>query len=195
MIPHLEQPPTKRCTQCGELKLVSEFSKQARKRSGLRPDCKLCASNAYIKWRSDNPDKARAASAKWQAANPEKKKASVAKWHAANADRVRTVKAKWRTENSDACIIHKQNRRARECESVGRLSSGIAERLYRLQRGMCACGCKQPLGDNYHRDHILPLTLGGANEDWNLQLLRSTCNLQKSTKHPVEFMQQRGFLL
>lgn len=70
----------------------------------------------------------------------------------------------------------------------------IAERLFKLQRGKCAC-CKQPLGDDYHMDHIMPLSLGGSNTDDNIQLLRAKCNQQKSAKHPVDFMQQRGFLI
>ena len=37
--------------------------------------------------------------------------------------------------------------------------------------------------------------LGGLNADSNMQLLRAECNLQKSAKHPVDFMQSRGFLL
>jgi len=41
----------------------------------------------------------------------------------------------------------------------------------------------------------MPLALGGANADDNIQLLRSTCNQQKHAKHPVDFMQQKGFLL
>jgi len=36
---------------------------------------------------------------------------------------------------------------------------------------------------------------GGSNTDDNMQLLRKLCNLQKHAKHPVDFMQERGFLL
>ena len=60
--------------------------------------------------------------------------------------------------------------------------------------GKCVC-CGHPLSDNYHLDHIVPIALGGANEDWNIQLLRGECNLQKHAKHPVNFMQSKGFLL
>lgn len=41
----------------------------------------------------------------------------------------------------------------------------------------------------------MPLALGGANEDWNIQLLRQRCNNQKKAKHPVDFMQSKGYLL
>lgn len=44
-------------------------------------------------------------------------------------------------------------------------------------------------------DHIMPLALGGTNTDDNIQLLCPTCNRSKHAKHPVDFMQQRGFLL
>jgi 5-methylcytosine-specific restriction endonuclease McrA len=78
--------------------------------------------------------------------------------------------------------------------SGGKLSPDLAERLYELQGGKCAC-CGKPLGEKYHLDHIMPLALGGANTDDNMQLLTARCNIQKSAKHPIDFMQERGFLL
>ena len=74
------------------------------------------------------------------------------------------------------------------------LSVGLSAKLFKLQKGKCPC-CKQPLGDDYHLDHKMPLALGGTNTDENMQLLRSICNLQKHAKHPVDFMQERGYLL
>lgn len=142
-----------------------------------------------------NPEKARAATAAYYAANTEKRKAASAAYRAANPVVVRSAIAAWQAANPEAVRVHRQNRRAREIDSGGQLSSGLAERLFKLQRGKCACGCKQPLGDDYHLDHIMPLALGGSNTDDNIQLLRSTCNLQKSRKHPIDFMRQRGYLL
>ena len=167
---------------------------------------KVRAANAA--WYAANREKARASRATWQAANPEKKRARdaayraasreklnarSAAYRAANPEKCHAAIATWRAANPEALRIYSHNRRARA--SGGKLSNGLAERLYKLQRGKCACGCKQPLGDNYHLDHIMPLALGGTNEDENIQLLRATCNLRKHDKHPVEFMQQRGFLL
>lgn len=170
----------KTCTKCGETKPTIEFHKHATGRGGLRPSCKACVNADSSKWYADNSHIAKALHAKWVAENPEKRRASANKWAAANPEARR---------------ISKHNRRARELAIGGKLSLDLAERLYKLQRGKCACGCGLPLGDDYHRDHIMPLALGGENEDGNIQLLRSTCNHQKSKKHPVDFMQQRGFLL
>lgn len=170
----------KTCTKCGGVKPPTEFHKHAGGREGLSSRCKSCAIIAATAWNAANPAKHRAADAKWLAANPGKRQATTAAWAAANPEARR---------------IRCQNRRARKREAGGKLSKGLTDRLFKLQKGKCACGCKQPLGDDYHLDHIMPIILGGVNEDWNIQLLRSLCNQQKHAKHPIDFMQQRGFLL
>ena len=164
----------------------------------------LAASN---KWRRDNPEKAKAiriaeylrnrdkhltAQATWRKANPERIKITNSAWRAANPEKRRAAITAWHKANPHARSIHENNRRGRSVG--GKISSDIRERLYTLQKGKCAC-CKLPLGEAYQLDHILPLALGGANIDSNIQLLRSLCNMQKHKKHPVDFMQQRGSLL
>lgn len=116
----------------------------------------------------------------------------VKAWAAANPNAVAEHKKAYRESNRDKFKVYSHNRRARE--SCGKLSTDLEKRLLILQRGKCAC-CKLPLGDDYQLDHIMPIALGGSNTDDNIQLLRSTCNLQKHTKHPIDFMQSRGFLL
>lgn len=94
--------------------------------------------------------------------------------------------------NENRIILH--NRRARINLNGGKLSTGIARKLYQLQKGKCAC-CNNDLGDDYHLDHIMPIALGGTNSDSNVQLLTKMCNLQKHAKHPIDYMQSKGFLL
>lgn len=100
---------------------------------------------------------------------------------------------KYRQENPEVAKNSKAKRRSLEKDN-GKLSKGILTQLYQIQKGLCIC-CKEPLGDDYHLDHIMPLALGGTNTDDNVQLLKAKCNLQKSAKHPVDFMQSKGFLL
>jgi len=151
------------------------------------PEMARASAAAY---RSANRDRAKEKTAAWCKANPEKVKANNAAWYAANADKVNAR----RSANPEPNRIYCQNRRARRVNNGGKLSIGLSDKLFKLQRGMCAC-CNKPLGNNYHLDHIMPLALGGTNEDKNIQLLRAKCNLQKNKKHPVEFMRSRGFLL
>ena len=145
-------------------------------------------------WRQKNPEKALAASAAWKKSNPEKVKSGVAAYRAAYPERVKSSVNKWQKANLESRRINEQNYRSRKSKNGGKLSQGLAAKLFKLQRGKCPC-CQKPLGSNYHLDHIVPLKLGGANEDWNVQLLRQQCNSQKRAKHPIDFMQSRGFLL
>lgn len=84
-----------------------------------------------------------------------------------------------------------QNRRQRK---NGRLPNGTILELFELQRGLCAF-CHIKLNDNYHVDHIQPLSRGGIHERENIQLLCPTCNVRKSAKDPIKFAQENGRLL
>ncbi len=214
----------KTCTKCGCEKPVTEFHKCAATRDGLHRWCKACAASNGNKWRGSNSERKKANDAKWRTANIERKKASDAaryaanrkkerarlakwsvdnpekmrasreKWNAANPDRNRESKAAWQAANPEARRIGAHNRRARKRANGGRLSPDLTTRLFKLQRGKCSC-CHASLDDGNHLDHVIPVALGGPNEDWNMQLLCIPCNLSKGAKHPIEFMQQRGFLL
>lgn len=149
---------------------------------------------AYAKYREENYQKELARSAKWRASDP----TYFVRYHAANIEKSRDRSRNWYANNKERQASNSRrgqhNRRARLRNVGGKLSSGLAEKLYKIQRGKCAC-CGNPLGNNYHLDHRVPLALGGANEDWNMQLLRNKCNLSKGAKHPIDFMQRKGFLL
>lgn len=77
---------------------------------------------------------------------------------------------------------------------VNRLPRGTVRRIGELQRWRCAA-CSKDIKDEYHVDHIEPLSKEGEHIPQNLQLLCPGCNLNKSAKDPIEFMQSKGFLL
>ena len=157
---------------------------------------------------AENKEHCTALSAAWVAANPGKVKAKNAAWRLRNADainlraaarrkanpeKVKLALSTWAKAHPESIRIKSHNRRNKVAAS-GKLSKGLIAKLFKLQKGKCPC-CKQSLGDNYHLDHQMPLALGGSNSDENMQLLRAVCNQQKHAKHPVDFMQSRGFLL
>ena len=182
------------CTKCGTEKPLAMFPAHKSGRDGLASRCRVCVSASTAAWRSANPWRRRAADAVYYAANTGRKKATNAVRYDSNSERIKASTAAWKKANPESSRIYSHNRRARILEVGGNLSTGLADKLLKLQRGKCAC-CGEPLGDKPHLDHIMPLKLGGSNTDGNMQLLRAVCNLQKSTAHPVEFMQKRGFLL
>ena len=146
------------------------------------------------RYRAENPEQVKATKAKYYAGNSKKAKAASAKWRTKNPEKMKVAGAKWRAENHGLCRINAHNRNARKKANGGMLSKGLSENLFKRQKGKCAC-CQEPLGDNYHLDHIIPLSLGGANEDWNIQLLTATCNLKKGSKHPIDYMRSKGLAL
>lgn len=185
----------KTCTKCGTSKPITEFGKRANARDGLSSWCKGCKNAQVATWAKANADRRKDTNAAHYATNRDRYSAIRAGYYQANKERMASSGAAWHAANPESLRIRSQNRRARKREVGGKLSSGLAERLFKLQRGKCACGCKQPLGDDFHLDHIMPLALGGTNTDDNIQLLRATCNMKKNAKHPVDFMRERGLLL
>lgn len=200
---------TKVCGKCGCEKPFDQFHKQKNGRLGLKSNCKPCNNTDAKQWRIENKDKANETKRSYRAKNKDKMREYFAARYIKNKEKVCETNKKWRDKNpekvklmveayraanleSHRLIQHK--RRARKMVSGGALSNGLAARLFALQKGLCPC-CGIALGDNYHMDHIVPLVLGGANVDENIQLLRAKCNQQKNAKHPVDFMQSRGFLL
>ena len=129
----------------------------------------------------------------YKAKNVEKIKKQSAIYRQKNKVRINKNISEWKKQNRETVRVYFHNRYS-SIKTSGKLSVDIIEKLFNLQKGKCAC-CKKPLGDDYHLDHIMPLSAGGPNIDSNVQLLRARCNLEKSNKHPIIFMQERGFLL
>lgn len=147
-----------------------------------------------IAWRKDHPEKIREYAAAWAERNPEKETARWAAKYAKDPEASKKKCAEWRKNNPGKTRVYMQNYKALKDASGEKLSVGLADKLFKLQGGKCPC-CGLPLGENYHMDHIIPLKLGGPNNDGNIQLLRQRCNNQKNAKHPIDFMQSLGFLL
>ncbi len=55
------------------------------------------------------------------------------------------------------------------------------ENLFTKQSGRCVC-CGELLQNGYEVDHIVPLSKGGTNYPYNLQLLTKECNRRKGNK-------------
>lgn len=123
----------------------------------------------------------------WKKKNKEKVQEKSRIFYLKNKDKIKETRNIWLKNNKGTIAVQKQNRRARERNNNGKLSKGIVEKLYKEQKGLCAC-CDKSLENGYHLDHIMPLALGGTNTDDNVQLLTPKCNLQKGWKHPDEYI-------
>lgn len=148
----------------------------------------------------------------WKAANPDRVKACRLKYTELNKERLTQMRLEWRKLNPEkdketqkkffasdkgkVCKVrHTQNRRARKNAYDGKLSKGIVSKLMFLQKRKCvSCRCNLAVS-GHHLDHIIALANGGLNVDTNVQLLCPACNIAKRVKHPIDFMQSKGYLL
>lgn len=155
---------------------------------------KLQNSERGKRWRELNPEKAKARSEEWAKQNHEKVTKAKKNWIDKNREKHNISVSLWAKNNRPARRAQWQNYKARKIANGGTFSQNDINRLMKQQKGKCVV-CKGDITELYHVDHIMPLSLGGSNEPKNLQLLCPTCNLTKWNKHPIDFMQSKGFLL
>jgi 5-methylcytosine-specific restriction endonuclease McrA len=97
-------------------------------------------------------------------------------------------------KNRVSVLAKNANQRARKRNAPGRYTAADVNHMITMQKSCCAV-CRTRLSGNYHVDHIVALANGGTNDKTNLQILCPQCNMSKSARDPVEFMQSRGYLL
>lgn len=185
----------KTCTVCKTEKDLSEFGKQKGSSTGLRSACKKCHTEKAKLYAANNKEKIQAYRKAYNFENREHIRNQCKSYRAMNADFVKSINANWKKENSDLVKIYNQNRKAKKRMQAGQISKGIVKKLMALQEGKCT-NCKADLHEvGHHLDHIMPIDLGGAHADENLQLLCPTCNLRKFNKDPIAWANENGRLL
>jgi hypothetical protein len=174
-----------------------------------RGDCKPCAKESKRRHYKSNREKVCSDLRKYYEANKEQALARQRKWRESNREKAAEYHRKWREDNPDKELKCRRNwqkanpgkvkeishnRRAKIKGNGGKLSKDIVQKLLTLQKGKCVC-CGASLGNDYHLDHIVPLALGGMNDDFNVQLLTPKCNMSKGSKHPIDYMRSKGKLI
>jgi 5-methylcytosine-specific restriction endonuclease McrA len=152
--------------------------------------CKACTLRRHKEWVSKNRDLVNATSRKWSISNSAQKRATNAEYREAKRDEINEKRRLQRQADPSLERRKSATRRALKRKNGGELSKDIVQRLLIVQKGLCAC-CASPLGGFFHLDHVVPLSLGGKNDDANVQLLLPKCNLQKHKSTPEAFLARR----
>ena len=162
-------------------------------------------------WREANSEKARATAKACAKANPERKQANGAAWRKANPERVHATKAAWAKANpekkraGDAAYLatHREESRAKakawaKVNPEKRASTAAARRarkasapvvesvdragIWARDGGRChSCG-KKCDRENWHLDHLVPLSLGGEHSARNLAVAHPFCNISRGNR-------------
>lgn len=173
---------SKVCRDCGEERLVSEFSPRKNSKDGLYSYCNACNAARAAAYREANPDKIAAQKAAYDARNPDREAARKAAWRAENPGYGRI----WRQANPERNAAYSRNYLARKSNALGHHTVQDVEAQLAAQKGKCYW-CNTRVGNDYHVDHVVPLSRGGSNWPSNLVIACSTCNLSKQDKLPMDF--------
>ena len=147
-----------------------------------------------VEYRAKNKAAIKERDSYYRAKNKESINAKNAEYRAKNKAAIKECRTKYYVKHKAKVMAYKRNRRAKKNFAPGSHTNKDILMLFELQRHRCAI-CKCSVKNGYHVDHIYPLASGGSNGKENLQILCPACNLSKSTKHPIQFMNQKGFLL
>lgn len=135
-----EQQPSKQCSVCGVVKVLSEFHRLATSKDGHCYYCKVC-----------NADKNR----QWRDANREKYREQRAQHYRENAERIRATQRQYHADNREMLRDRAQLR------NFNMTAEQFAD-LLAFQGGVCAiCGAEAPGGHGrWHVDHDHSCCLG-----------------------------------
>jgi 5-methylcytosine-specific restriction endonuclease McrA len=114
--------------------------------------------------------------------------------YAANKARIVQRVAEWNALNPDGPRTRGRNYRAKLYAAEGNHTREEIKALHEKQNGRCVY-CYRRLGEEYHADHIVPLSRGGSNWISNIQLTCGPCNNRKRATDPIEYARRIGRLI
>lgn len=170
--------PGKTCSSCAEWKPLSQFHKGAGYRDGYTGQCKACRNKVISEWAKAHRDQRGQSQVKWYAKHGTE---YHREWREANAGNHKAVRRRYRSrpEVIEASRLGVNRRRAAATGASGSHTVEEWLNLLAMFNSRCvACGS----ADDIVRDHIVPLSLQGADSIDNLQPLCRSCNTRKGQR-------------
>ncbi len=167
----------KQCSKCQQIKLLSEFYKDKRVKSGLTAKCKVCFKKSAKIWSEQNRLKSNAIKKAWALRNPDKVRAQGRQWKQTNKKKSNESCSNWRKKypekNREKAMRYKTRKLSRMPNWLTKEQKQQIKDIY----NSCPKG--------HHVDHVVPLcgeNVSGLHVPWNLQIILASDNISKSNK-------------
>jgi 5-methylcytosine-specific restriction endonuclease McrA len=164
----------KRCTKCGEVKLLDNFYVDNRNRDGRHSFCKQCSIKAVRNWEKNNLEKLLE---RWRRISRERDHKNEA--HRAKYKKYRDSHLE---KERERIRLKGHNRLAKIKGNGGKITAVEWSELKRKYDYTCLCCRRKEPEIELTLDHVIPVDKGGANVIGNAQPLCGSCNSSKGTK-------------
>lgn len=194
----------KRCPQCKEIKMFSEFYKNKSRKDGLSVYCKSCIkinSHNYHKthkdlckerlnkWRNQNREYVRERDKNYRQEHLEQEKAKDKKYRDSHKEKIAEKGRKYRETHKDYFYNKARERKNNQLKrSDGTITLDTELKILEAQNYLCDY-CGDDISKKKHLDHILPLDKGGLHTITNIHFTCSSCNLSKGAKLEEEWFE------
>lgn len=172
----------KRCGICLVNKDERYFYNRAASGDGLSSKCSECDRNASKKWRTKNPEKAKAIRTRWCLANNERNLLNISAWRKKNPINVARASLKYRKKNAAYYAFKLATRRAAQKNAIPKWANMFfISEIYDLSKKRTdATGLK------WNVDHIVPIQsklVCGLHVENNLQVITERDNFEKKNHY------------
>jgi 5-methylcytosine-specific restriction endonuclease McrA len=196
----------KTCSYCGLNKPFEEFYKNG---SNFRGECKDCIKDKRKNFYNQNSDSIKKRVMDYYFRNHEENKKKLNKRYHADIEKSRMSLRDSYEKNKESRrlgakvyrqknpIQYKATRsvcKHRRRNADGSFSSSDLLNMLDQQKGKCVY-CQIDISSNFHVDHIVPISKGGTNHLFNIQLLCPTCNMKKHTTDHETFLKRQRLKL
>ena len=139
----------------------------------------------------EEKEKVRKKKKQWEVQNRETFLLGKKAYRDTNRDKINLYFVQYRKDNPDKVAYHEANARARRFKLTPYLTK--EQKLSIKNMFQLAKNFRKYTGENWHIDHIRPLSKGGLHTPNNLQVVPATWNLIKGNKNNQKFNMQEYF--
>ena len=179
--------PTKRCPDCHLLLPVESFAKSNTRSGGLQSLCRKCSGARQKRWQQSHRLEFNAYMRQWRADHKEKVAATNVAQYEKNKEKRKQHQREYYAENIQSHLARNRGRKAQKRDAPGSHNARDVADLLAIQEGKCLW-CGADVGDDYHVDHMEPLSLGGSDGPENLAISCPDCNRKKHNKPLDEWL-------